>query len=280
MPTSDAAIVAKGREVRDKAVEKWLELDAGFCAAFPEFESAVRDEFDAVVARFERYTGRDPAGIQTMRDHLVNTVSTFGGVVAADIDALHDRTDDWLGPAGDDIDTWLYRLEQVNGNQVFLMGVLEKALEMTQALVAGSRDEIVSIGDGALAALDALDESEDSGFSFGAVLVAAVLVVTGAVVTVATAGAAAPTVAASLTVAVAAVNFGASVQAEVDRRNLRIAGGDVFEVLESMNAAIDALREITSDTQDQIAEWIEEDIAKVEQLRHWFVPPCPDAARA
>lgn len=265
MAVTDADLSAKGREVEEKFVEKWLEHEVPFFLLNANSDAVVgevEEGFSGTQELFEWWNGRDPSGLQAMRDHLQNSIETFQNVVVGDLDTVKGQLSDWQGSAATDFGTWLGRMDPITENHVYLLTGLEKALEMVQALSEGSRDEVIAIGDQTLAVLDSLENSDDGGFSFGAALLAVVAGVAAGAVTGGVGGV--------LTIISVSASFAGAVSAEVQRREAQVSGDDVLEVFNSMAHALADLWDVHEAVSEDIANALTEDRNKVLELEHWY----------
>ncbi|MGH8792433.1 MAG: hypothetical protein ACRDXX_07300 [Stackebrandtia sp.] len=270
MPTiSDSDISSKGAAVRDKAVEKWMEMEAGF--AFPEMEGAVQDAFAYIVPLFEMYSHRDPDRVDAMRDYLADTRTTLANPVSEGIDTAKGQIEDWRGAAAENFwGDYLEPFPQINTNQLAFIDVLDASLQGVKSMLEESRKNIVDIGDNTI---DALDGLEDGGGGWGLALtvVAVVVGVVGAAFT----GGTSAVAAVSFALASGAASIGASVAAMEEQE---IHGEDVEEVVNSMVEAHNDLWEMRNTVEEDLAELIGQDVDMTQSNPDYFRPPIPDIA--
>jgi hypothetical protein len=270
MAISDAEIMSKGREVRDRAIQKWMETEADPGGAildeemFAAYQGQVREAFDFIETMFESHTQRDPTRIDAMRDDLRNVRATLGDTVTEGVDTVKGQLQDWHGEAAEHFwGNYLEGLPKINENHLAFVGMLDAVLDAVQTMLNESRQAIINIGDQTISALDAVEDDGGGGLSVGLALGAAV----AGVLSAATAG----TAAVAWAVIAGAASIGSSVTAE----EATIGGANVNEIIQSMVDANTRLWETQHAVEQDIADLLNQDLNMVIENTDDFRPPTP-----
>jgi hypothetical protein len=271
MAISDSEIMAKGREVRDKAIQKWMETEADLGGAFlneemlAAYQGQVREAFDFIETMFESHTQRDPSRLDAMRDDLRRVDTTLRNPVTGGIDTVKGKVEDWRGEAAEHFwGEYLTQLPDILDNQLAYAGMLNAVLDAVQTMLNESRQAVINLGDKTIQALDAVeDDGGGGGFSIGLAIGAAV----AGVLSAATAG----TAAIAWAVVAGAAGVGSSLTAE----EATVGGANVNEVIRSMVEANAQLWETQHTIEQDIANLLNEDLDQVTQNPSFFRPPLP-----
>ncbi|MGH8792715.1 MAG: hypothetical protein ACRDXX_08725 [Stackebrandtia sp.] len=268
MTTSDADITSTGEAVRDKAVEKWMELEGGGPAAFhPDFEGAVRDAFGYIVPMFEMYAQRDPDRIESMQGQLTNVRATLKHSAPEAVDTVKGYVQDWEGRAAESFTTeFLQPLPQIKTNQLQLVEELSKSLDVVREMLTSSRRDIVGIGRETEAALDGLENSGETALA---------LSVVSNVVSMIGSGAGGNPAGVAASVVSGGVDIANSIMAYEQQK---LGGGDVMEVVDSMIKAHEDLWTVRETVEERLAELLGEDLGLVREMPDEHRPKMPDLA--
>ncbi|ADD43810.1 hypothetical protein [Stackebrandtia nassauensis] len=267
MTVSAADLANKGMEVRNKAVEKWMEEEAGIYAS-TELQTAVEGAFDYIVTMFEQMGLRDPKRLDTMSGYLADARTTLTEPVIGEIDTIKGQLDDWEGDAADNfIFDYLSPLTQINANQIYYIGVLENTLDGVKTMLEESRKNTIQLGDKTIEALDALEDTGEGMYAL--TIVAAVVGVVGAVVT----GGASVALAVSFASISGAISIGAGA---VTLEEQRVSGDDVEAVLNSMIDSYWDINDTNRIIEEDLAKLLGQDVDTVREQANRYRPIIPD----
>ncbi|MGH8877140.1 MAG: hypothetical protein ACRD0P_07365 [Stackebrandtia sp.] len=268
MTITKSDLSAKGREVQQKAVDKWMDEEAGLMAGNSELQSAVEDAFSYIEPMFEYMGRREPERLVSMGEYLADTRTTLTNPVIEEIDTIKGQLDDWDGQAAENfIFDYLTPLPQTNANQVYYIGVLENTLKGVKAMLEEARKNTNDLGDSTIDALDALEDG--SGVPLGLTIVAAVVGVVGAAVT----GGASVVAAVSFATVAGAAGIGASA---VVYEKQQVEGDDVEAVLSSMIDAYNKIIETRDTVEQDLADLLGQDVTTVQSQADRYRPKIPE----
>jgi hypothetical protein len=194
------------------------------------------------------------------------------------LDKMHtagDILDDWTGEAATTFkEKFLDPFPSISTNQFILTSILKAALEAHQAMWQSTRDDIDKI---AHATMDAFDNKccDKNTWNVSFTVLSSIGAVGAAILTVATAGTAAPL---ALTVIGAAAQVGATLPPDSLSEPPRGGGETALQITNSMKAAIDQLDKVVEKAESEITNHITAITKLVNDNGPYFVAARPALA--
>lgn len=271
MTITQTDLVEKGKAVRDKAVEKWIEASAGGIeaafspgAVLPEVEFALSGEFDFIVDMFREISYRDPASLGAMLVDLESTRLTLASPGTELVDTVKGKISDWNGDAAQNFElNYLNDLPKVNTNQLDYVDMLKNSLNGVKVMLEKSREDTMAMGTKTIAALDALEQPSPLSL---------VLTVVGAVASLFY-----PPAGGALIAAVASTTASVGSAAAAYESQL-ISGEDVGAIIYSMcDTYVDLLSAMES-METEISDLLAQVMSNVQEVPSWYRPKTPAIA--
>ncbi|GAA4920024.1 hypothetical protein LX16_4613 [Stackebrandtia albiflava] len=264
-------IMTKAVEIQElfmKIAESDFMVECAYAAPAGDKFSRLIEPYADVIERFRWAAELDPGKYDPMLEHIEYTKATLDSAEISDAMArIRTRLTYWEGnTAKDFVDNFLTPFDGVRIRQVFLAENVRRAVQATRDIEETVQRDMLELQDGIIEVLKQI-KKEEKGFFDKLMAVAKVVgTIAGAAVAFGSMG---PGLAIGLGL-IATTGEAMSLQ---ETFSVTVEGENPAEVVESMDKAINGLRDAMTREEDKLIEILAEDITMIDRDR---VEPVPD----
>ncbi|CAM3270828.1 hypothetical protein [Stackebrandtia soli] len=256
-------IMSKALEIQEllmKIVESDLIVTAAFDVPDKDFSRRLIEPYEDVIDRFRWAADLDPEQYDPMIENIENTKLTLASTeIEGIMPKLAARLFPWTGDAADSFDeNFLTPFDAIRAHQVDLAENIRRAVQATRDIEETTQRDMVELQNGIIEVLKKI-KKEEKGFFDKALAVAKV------VGTIAGTAAAMTLPGAGIAGVLGLIAITGEATAMQETFNVQVEGESPSEVLESMDKAINQLREAMLGEEDKLIELLSEDLKMIDE---------------